>query len=267
MGDRTLFPWRAPLSADWTERWSAADARVRELAPGQVTPEAASEICTAVRRLASERLGPREQLKLEGLARRLMPHAACLKPLRHFRVGLIGNRTLTFLINPLRAAGLARGLLIDAREAPYDSAASFAFGDANVFGAEKLDAVAVVLDEGAFRRSSRLSDRAAEDCETADAEKFLSQLAAAARKLTSAPAMVATIPQTAPALSSADLATAGTLPRFLMRLNMEIALGGERGDWILWDLAGLAGEIGYGNWFDPLRFHEAKTPFRIEFVR
>ncbi|HXI99952.1 MAG TPA: HAD family hydrolase [Micropepsaceae bacterium] len=237
---------------------------MRKLTPGHIAPETADEICIAARRLANERLGPSEQLKLEGLARRLMPHAAWLKPLRQFRVGLIGNRTLSFLINPLRAAGLARGLLIDAVEAPYDSAASFALGGANVFGGEKIDAVAVVLDEGAFQRPSRLSNRASEDDAVAGAAQFLTQIAAAARNLTSALPIVATIPPTAPTVGSADVATAGTLSRFLIRVNMEIAFGAERGDWITWDLAGLAAQLGYGNWFDPLRFHEAKTPFRIE---
>src|SRR5580693_3386922 len=152
----TLFPWRAPLSADWIARWTYTDARVRALAKGE--PEAADELCIALRRLAGERLEPREQMKMENLAGRLLPVADKLPALRRFKLGVIGNRTLDFLTRPLRAAGLARGLLIEVFEAPYDAAASFAYGPSNPFGA-KLDAVAIVLDEGAFKQPADLLDR------------------------------------------------------------------------------------------------------------
>src|SRR5579862_7159137 len=99
MHDRTLFPWRAPLSADWTERWKTADRQIRVLAGGQGDPKAIAALCDVVRRLGNERLGQSEQLKLEGLARRMLPIAGQLKGFRHFRIGLIGNRTLSFLIN------------------------------------------------------------------------------------------------------------------------------------------------------------------------
>ena len=31
MSDKTLFPWRAPLSADWVTRWKSVDAIARTL--------------------------------------------------------------------------------------------------------------------------------------------------------------------------------------------------------------------------------------------
>jgi len=263
MHDRTQFPWRAPLSADWTSRWKAADTQIRALAAGEGDPQATAALCDAVRRLANERLGQSEQLKLEGLARRMLPIAKQLKGFRHFRIGLLGNRTLSFLINALRAAGLGRGLLIDAVEAPYDSAASFAFG-AEIFGGAKLDAVAIVLDEGAFLRESTLLDRAGEDAAIAEGAQFLRRLAAAARDRMGVPAIVSSLTPGMPPVSSADGATPGTLARFLSRMNAEITIGGEAGDWIIWDLAGLAAQIGHDNWFDPVRFHQAKTPFKIE---
>ena len=158
MRDNTLFPWRAPLAADWIARWQAADTLVRTLKTGKADDAVSTDLCVAVRRLANERLGVSEQLKLESLARRLVPLADRLPGLRSFRIGLIGNRTLSFLINPLRASGLGRGLLIDAVEAPYDSAANFAFGDAGAFTDAGVDSVVVVLDEGAFAHGGRMLD-------------------------------------------------------------------------------------------------------------
>jgi FkbH-like protein len=256
----TLFPWRAPLSADWTQRWTDIDARVKALAKGG--GDDIDAICVALRRLAGERLGVREQVKMENLAGRLLPIAARLSPLRHFRLGVIGNRTLDFLTRPLRAAGLARGLLIEVFEAPYDAAASFAYGPSNPFGA-KLDAVAIVLDEGAFKQPADLLDRDAENAALAEAETFLRQIAEAARAKTGGSPIIATLPAYAPQIGSADIATAGSAARFTARLNEMIADGAQDRRWIVWDLAELAARVGHDRWHDPVRFHEAKAPFAL----
>jgi FkbH-like protein len=255
------FAWRAPLSPDWTERWRELDERVRVLASGQLAN--AEEICLGLRRLANQRLGLHEQLKLEGTARRLLHVGDSLALYRPVRIGLLGNRTLSFLISPLRAAGLARGLLVEAMEAPYDSAARFAFGASDVFAGKKLDAVVVVLDEHAFGHPNTLLNAPAVTAAIDDAHGHLQRLARVAREQSSMPAIVATIPATAPRLSSADIALAGSDAHFIARLNMLVAEGAERGDWIAWDLAGLAARVGWDSWSDPIQFHEAKAPFAI----
>ena len=63
----------------------------------------------------------------------------------------MGNRTLSYLIDPAPRGGLSRGMLLDAVEAPYDSASVFAFGNADLFAGSKIDAVVVVLDAAAYR--------------------------------------------------------------------------------------------------------------------
>jgi FkbH-like protein len=255
-----LFPWRAPLSADWTERWTQANARVKALTGGEDVDVAALAI--ELRRLAGEQLGPREQVKMENLAGRLIPVAEKLTPLRRFKLGLIGNRTLDFLGRPLRAAGLARGLLIEVFDAPYDAVASFAYGPSNPFG-EKLDAVAVILDEGAFKLPAELLDRDGEASALADAETMLHQIADAVRTKTGGSPIIATLPSYVPRLGSSDIATPGSAVRFATRLNQRIADGALDRHWIVWDMAELAARIGHTAWHDPVRFHEAKSPFAL----
>ena len=256
------FPWRAPLSADWDARWTALDASVRGLE--HASAEAIMDVCAGLRRLTSQQLGPREQFKLEATARHLLRSGATLAPLRKFRIGLIGNRTLSFLVNPLRAAGLSRGLLLDAVEAPYDSVAAFALGGCDAFADEKLDGAVLVLDENGFAPREGVLDCAQEDAALASADAFLHQLADAVRERHSVQMMVATIPHPGARVASADLALGGSDARFIARLNAAIADGAMRGDWIVWDLANLAARVGLDTWFDPIRFHEAKTPFRVE---
>ncbi|MEA3140941.1 MAG: hypothetical protein QOK23_3110 [Gammaproteobacteria bacterium] len=252
-----LFPWRAPLAADWEERWLAADKAVRAL------PEVSSLECDAititVRRLVGQALGASENLKLEQLARRMLPHHAMFPRLRHFRVGIIGNRTLSYLTAALRTAGLARGMLVEAIDISYDIAAAAAHGGPMELQ-RSLDAVVVFLDAGAFIKSGVFLNEELEAQALAEARTFLRRLG---NSTSGSTAIVATLPAVGPKVSSSDLALPGSISRVSMRLNEMIVDGAVRGAWIVWDLAALAARIGTDCWFDAVRYHEAKTPFHI----
>lgn len=241
----------------------ALDERVRSL-QGDTDPAECDGIAVEARRLANQALGPREQLKLENLARRMLLRAERFAGLRHFRVGLIGNRTLLYLIAPLRAAGLARGLLVEGIEVPCGSAAGLAFGPLSGLEPRGLDAAAIVLDEAAFIGSDAVFDDAGEAQALADAEIFLRKLVRAVTDGMGAAAIVATIPSTGPEISSSGPALAGSASRFRMLLNRSIVDGAHRREWMMWDLEGLAARVGRDDWFDAVRFHEVKAPFRIE---
>ncbi|WP_336961472.1 HAD family hydrolase [Sphingobium aquiterrae] len=251
-GVASPFPWRAPLDADWAAQCSVLETTV--MGGGAIDPVAA-------RALANQQLGVREQLRAERLAKALdRAGRAGADGFTRVRLGLLGSRTLSYLPAPLGAAGLARGLLISAPEAPYDAIASFAFSSANVFGA--LDALLVVLDESAFAGARPLLDLAAEDGALADAETLLAALAQAAGDKTGCPAIFATLPPTTQ-IGAGDLATPGSSARFRHRLNLLIADGAARGRWLIWDQAALAGRMGLDQWFDPALYHAAKIPFSL----
>jgi FkbH-like protein len=263
MVSASRFPWRSPLSADWSGRWAALDRRVRAL-DEHSEPAEYGAIAIEARRLANQALGPHENLKLEHLARRMLPGAERFKDLRHFRLGLIGNRTLSYLVAPLRAAGLSRGLLIEAVEVPYDLAIAMAVGPTTTFDGRPFDTSVIVLDEAAFPGSRVPLDLAHEADAFSDAEVFLERLIRGICGAVGAPAIVATMPATESNVSSSELALPGSTPRLLVRLNNMISDGAGRRDWIIWDLAALASRVGIDNWIDSVRFHEAKIPFRIE---
>lgn len=248
------FAWRAPLHDDWAARFAKVEATIKE---GGVADH------VGIRALADQQLGPREQLRVERLAKNLGKAAqAVTGGFTPFRLGLLGSRTLSYLPAPLGAAGLARGLLISAPEAPYDAVASFALSLANCFGGP-LDAVLVILDEGAFGGERPLLDLASEDRALDDAEHLLGALAEAAGAKTGCPAIFATLPLTMQ-IGASDLATPGSGARFRQRLNLLMADGAARGRWLLWDQAALAGRVGIDRWFDPALYHAAKIPFSVD---
>ncbi|QFS83111.1 hypothetical protein FIU97_09755 [Roseivivax sp. THAF40] len=212
--------------------------------------------------LANQQLGMREELRVERAAKKLLKLDASDQAFAPVSLGLLGNRTLSYLPDPLAAAGLARGLAIASFEAPYDSVASFAFSPADCFG-RSLDAVLVVLDETAFAGKRTLLDRAGEDAAIADAENLADALAEAARQKTGCPAIIATLPGAAQ-VSSAELATPGSSARFRHRVNLMLAEGAMEGRWLLWDQAALASRVGLETWLDPVRYHAAKIPFSVD---
>lgn len=255
------FPWRPAPAEDWAERCKALDGLVRATpAEGASLDDAGVEL----RRLAGMRLGPREQLKMENLARRFVATGLVPAHFRRLRIGLLAARTLSFMTGPIAAAGPARGLLVETLEAPYDQIGAFAYGPFNPFAGQTLDAVVVVLDEATFPGDAPLLDSAAEDRRLDAAEGLLQALGQAVRAKAGCPVIIATLPPASPRIASADLATPGDPGRFEAEVNRIIVRGGARRDWIVWDLAGLAGRIGRDRWLDPVRFHLAKAPFGLE---
>ncbi|MWV27567.1 HAD-IIIC family phosphatase [Aurantiacibacter rhizosphaerae] len=247
------FPWRPPLANDWADRL----AEIEAVLAGGAEPD-----YVAVKTLANQQLGMREQLRTERLAKKLQKADFPNSQFTPVRLGLLGSRTLSYLPAPLAAAGLARGLSISSVEAPYDSVASFAFSPADCFGCA-LDALLVVLDESAFASERPMLDQAAEDEALADAENLVTALAAAAKDKTGCQVIFATLPA-ALQVSSAELATPGSSARFRQCMNLMLAEGAMQGRWLLWDQAALASRVGMENWLDPVRYHAAKIPFSVD---
>jgi predicted enzyme involved in methoxymalonyl-ACP biosynthesis len=65
-------------------------------------------------------------------------------------------------------------------------------------------------------------------------------------------------------MTSADIATPGSIARFRLRVNMMLGDGAAEGRWLMWDQAALASWIGIERWFDPVAYHSAKVPFNVE---
>jgi FkbH-like protein len=269
------------MAEDWPQRCGALDARLRALSENSPAAEF-DAISIEARRLAGHALGPHENLKIERLARRMLAQHARFAGLRHFRVGLISNCTVSHLIPPLSAAGLVRGLLVEAFEVPYewvvrraherDKHGEFARAGASLRPSASLradvparaDASVIIFDENAFRGSDAPLDSEREDQALGDAQVFLRRTAAAIEDEIGGRAIVSTLPLAAWNISSCEAALGGSSQSFMLHLNRLIADGAQSREWLMWDLAALASRVGGDCWFDVIRFHEAKIPFRFE---
>jgi FkbH-like protein len=269
------FQWRPKLTEDWLPRCNALDMRVRALDVNSPAAEF-DAIAVEARQLAGHALGPDEHLKIERLGQRMVSQHDRFSGLRHLRVGLMSNGTVAHLIPALSAAGLVRGLLVEAFEIPYQwmirraydraepgpSAPSDALAPAGLFG--RTDASVIMLDEYAFRGADVALDGDREERTLEDSQALLKRIAAAVGNDAGGAVIVSTLPLAAWNLSTSEAALAGSSQSILLRLNQLICQGAQRREWLMWDLAALASRVGGDNWFDVIRFHEAKLPFRFE---
>jgi FkbH-like protein len=257
----TYFPWRPQPGDDWQARLK----QVADAAKTDISPEQGIQLALDLRRLANARLDMFQQVKLEQLMARLWPQRTSLGSLRAVKLGMAGNRTLSYLGSALRAAAPARGLLADFIEAPYDSAAALAMGRGNAFGGEAVDATLLMLDSAAFLPPGALLDTESTDTAIARARDFLTKLAEGVKAQTKAPVIMATLAvPPLHSLASVDGGMTGSQLHFTHAINRFIHETGAKSEWQVWDIAALASEIGTRHWFDMTRFYQAKTPFALE---
>jgi len=261
------LPWREPLTAVWRQQFSALSARVKEQTEAAASTHAENgrEIAIEARRLANMRTGPLERVRLNRLATQLWPCRTALPALPPLHLLLAGDGNLGFLAAELPGAGLARGLLVKASEAPYGTIASVALGSTMPHYDDPVDAVVVYLDSQPFLSLDSLLDPVAEAAQIERAGIYIRQLRDGLRQQFHAPVIIATVVAPPQAyIASIDGALPGSELRFIDRINDFIRSGAARGEWQLWDVAALAGGVGRQAWFDPIRIHQAKAMFAVE---
>ena len=263
MSSEMHLPWRAPLFTDWHQRCK----KLKNLLDTDPFPsELGEEVGVELRRLAGQRLGGIENVKLNQVAKKAFSLSRNLSTLRSFRLAVIGNRTLDFFSADICGAGLARGLLIDTVLAPYDSIVSIALENDYWDTDGHIDAVLLMFDDNLFQRTMHLLDDAGEKEKVTFAINHLRRIISSLRTRLRVPVILSTLPLRPEIyLSSADHGLAGSSVRFIDAINSEIIDGGRRGDWIVFDLAKTACEVGTDKWFDPVYYNQSKIPFALEF--
>jgi FkbH-like protein len=257
MSITSLQSWREPLAGDWRARAKALGEDLRTGAGGDVGGR--------LRRLAAMRLGDGERLVLRRLVRHVRSLPEPLAGFRSLRVLLVSNRTMSFFAADLEASGAARSLIIEAVETGYDSVRTLALNPTAELPAGRFDAVLLALDADFFAPQQELLDSPREREVIAGVCAQLAAVIAGLRDRLGAPVIAATMAVPPDdALSSSELAMAGTTSRLIHALNAAISESAADGHAVLFDLASVASRIGTTTFFDPGRFHQAKVPFSLE---
>lgn len=151
--------------------------------------------------------------------------------------------------------------MIEAIEADYNSVAALALDPATPPPSGAFDAVLLLVDADFFPEHGGLTDRTAEQASFRICRERMEAIVVGLARKCGAPVVTATIPLPENRWSSADLAIAGTAARQIQFVNSAIVELAQERRAVLFDLASVAARIGGFVFFDPGRFHLAKTPF------
>lgn len=260
MGVERLSGWREPICARWRD-----EIELLAVSVGESAAATAESSAGRLKRLAGMRLGESERLLLGRLLRRIRRSGNPLPGFTDFRILIVSNRTTAFFARDIEVAGVARGLQIAAVEAKYDSVRPLALDPAVAPPEGRFDAVLLLVDAYFFASRSELLDTAAEADSLRLVQSEFEQLANGLRSKLNAPVICCTIPCPAEMrISSADASIPGTRLRMTEAVNRAIVRAAEKRDVILFDLNSWGSRIGTADFFDPVRFHEAKLPFSFD---
>jgi FkbH-like protein len=217
---------------------------------------------STLRRLANHALDINQ---LSQLARALDSCEAAgneLKGLSTVRLALLGNGTLSLLVQALRATGLRYGLRVEVLEAPFGAVAQEALDDQSSVSQWKPDLALLAIDHRALPLVENVDDPDQSESSVADSLSFIQTLRTNLRENAGAASIVQTVPRVpAPLFGGFDAAKRGTLGRAIDSFNRELADSiGVSGD-LLFDVAALAAVVGLDKWHDLGNWNHGKLPF------
>ena len=220
----------------------------------------------SLRALAAHALDADQLLKLVRLLDKARNYGQPLARLTPFRLGLIANSTIDFIIPAIVGTGLRYGLAIECVTGPFGQTMQAALDADSAVNAARCDAVLLALDHHSYAIGSTPGDA---DHAQAAIDSALTQLDAMTGGLR--PHCPTLIVQSVPPpadtlLGSFDAVLAGSDLNQIAALNQALALRCADGSLHLLDVAALAARVGLGAWHDPIAWNMAKQPFAYHLI-
>ncbi|MBX9608760.1 MAG: HAD-IIIC family phosphatase [Gammaproteobacteria bacterium] len=251
--DLAALPWLPRPPADFRSRLRELDLRAPDALPG-------------LQELASTALSP-AQARAVATALGASGATSIAPPgFTPVRVAVLGSATLDFMPSELTVAGLRRNLVATAEVAPYDQVVQVALNASTGFLAAGFDFCLLAVDNRWLGLQLPVPD-------LEDAERLVAQACAKLQMVSQAIAeaggprlILSTIPQPPlPVLGSYDCGMPGSMASLVARINAYIVDLARVTKGYVFDVAGLANEIGTQRWFDEAQWNLYKLPFAHEF--
>ena len=242
------LPWLPRLSPDFKSRLAT------------IQDNGGVDWAVALPALAQQALGLNQAVSLSRALKRLGGQRPT-RSLTTFRLGIISNATLDFIVPFLEATALRYGISLEVVIGPFGQAMQAALDPASVINASKPDAVLLALDHRAL--SFRQDNGGTWPPYKADAAlRELDAIRQGIRQHSGAICLVQSVPAPLmPLFGSLDATLAGSARAAIAQFNTAIAGDvSSRGD-VLVDVDALAQAVGLGEWHDDRDWHLAKLPF------
>lgn len=211
-----------------------------------------------------------EQNQLDRLARvidQARSSDADLQPLTPFRLGLLSNSTVDFLVPALVATAVRHGFALEVIRGNYDQPFQDAVSPDSMVNSSAPHATLVAIDHRGLPLAASPGDPVAAQASVQNSLHHLASIRQGIKHNSQAICILQTLaPPPETLFGSLDEALPGSLSQTIQAVNSGIAkelLGRED---VLLDVAHLAATVGLANWHSPRDWNLGKFPFADAFI-
>lgn len=245
------LPWLPAAPADLSRRLKALTEE--DAAPG-----------LELQFLATHRESSAQAVVFRRTVRRLREAGADLSPLSSFRLAVVSNATVDFVIDHVPIAAARHGVAAEVWAPDFDQVMQEALNPASETNRHGADAILLAVDHRWLGIGQFQAQQSEQRIEAA-----LERLFGAARafKEFSGAALILPLLATPPAalFGSFERSADGSVARMIERVNAAILDYARAEGAYLLDIAALAGRIGADQWFEPVAWNAHKAPFAPRF--
>ena len=242
--------WLPPPPADF-------NSRCRDLANAEV------ECGRKIQALASYALDDNQLNRLARVISTLRLSDG-LKPLIPFRLGVLSNSTVDFLLPVMVATAARHGVALECISANYDQVIQESLSPASVINSSNVDAVLIAIDYRALPLRARLASREDSAAAVERALSYVNMVRNGLKAHSKAICIVQTLAVPPESLfGSFDRVLSGTLRNTIDRVNSRLAESISGTGDLLLDVAGIAETVGLENWYSPAEWNLAKLSFSM----
>ncbi len=250
----TKLRWLPPAPEDFS-----AQAKALTLAEGPLG--------RPLQALANYALDASQLTRLAKTIARLRADKRPLDPLMPFRLAILSNGTIDFLVPALVATAARHGIALEVIQPAYDQVAQEALTPDSRVNSAKPDAVLFAFDYRALPLKSSPGDSDAGAATVQGALGYLQALRNGIKANANAICIFQTFAPPAETLfGSLDRALPGTLQYALQAINQELTAACLAAGDVLLDVASLAETVGLSNWHDTQLWNMGKLPFASDLI-
>jgi FkbH-like protein len=228
---------------------------------------AEGDLGDTVRKLATYALDAIALGRLTKVIDRVRADGRSLAPLTPFKLGILGNGTIDFIVPAFVASAARHGIALECFKSDYDQIIQEALNPDSRINRARPDAVLIALDYRGLPLRFIPGDAAGTTAGVEGALDYLASIREALRENGCPISIVQTLAPPAEGLfGSLDRLVPGTARRVIEQFNIGLAGSLQGAHNVLFDVAALAETVGLANWHSPAWWNLAKLPFADEYV-
>ncbi|MCU1294649.1 MAG: haloacid dehalogenase [Bryobacterales bacterium] len=221
-----------------------------------------AELGRQIQALASCSLDDNQLNRLAKVITKSAASGKSLKPLTSFRLGVLSNSTVDFIVPSLIGTAARHGIALECVKADYDQVIQEALSPDSLINSSNCDAVLVAIDYRALPLRCKPGSKEEADATVRSVMEYLQTVRAGLKAQGKAICILQTLaPPPERLFGSLDRMLPGTLRNLIERVNTGLAESIAGTTDILLDVAGLAETVGLADWHSATQWNMAKLPF------